>query len=274
MAATFSKSDIYDSVLETYNGIVSTLVSYSPRIIGAVLLIVVGIISAKIASYLFIKLLNKFRLIYSKNKEGISTALPKILSEIISKATFWLILLFFIAAAANLLEWELFSRLINTIVSYLPNLFTGLIIIITGYWISNIAKSTFITTASHMHMKNVYFLGSVIYYITLFATVVIGIEQIGINIQYISIITAIVLASLLISFTFSFTLGSKSLVSNMIGSRFAKKICKIGSKIKINDVDGVLIEITQTSLVIEVDDERVIVPAKYIQDNIFVTHNA
>jgi mannose/fructose/N-acetylgalactosamine-specific phosphotransferase system component IIC len=49
-------------------------------------------------------------------------------ANILSKTVYWAVVLFFIAAAANLLGWKLFSEWMSTLLEYLPKLITGLLI--------------------------------------------------------------------------------------------------------------------------------------------------
>ena len=54
-------------------------------------------------------------------------------ASIISRIVFWVVMLFFLAVVANILGWDIFSGWLDSIVSFLPGLISGLIIMLGGF---------------------------------------------------------------------------------------------------------------------------------------------
>jgi small-conductance mechanosensitive channel len=71
----------------------------------------------------------------------------------------------------------------------------------------------------------------------------------------------------------AFGLGAKTLVANIIGARHAQKYCRSSDHIQIAGVEGKVVEINSTMMVIETDQGRIMIPAKlYLEEISQVRH--
>jgi small-conductance mechanosensitive channel len=61
-------------------------------------------------------------------------------------------------------------------------------------------------------------------------------------------------------------LGSKTLVSNLIGSYFLQQQYQPGQLARMGEVQGTILEITPTSVILNTEEGRMIVPAKVFND--------
>ena len=92
--------------------------------------------------------------------------------------------------------------------------------------------------------------------------IVIGVDQIGINIAVLLTVISIVIGTLLGGVAIAFGLGSKNLVSNLIGARYLNKDYRVGETIRIGDTEGTIIELSPVSVILETSEGRMTIPAK------------
>ncbi len=251
----------------TYDQLVQQLVIFTPKLLGAFLLIAVGGLVAfllskaartgvNILERLLIRLLPS---VFLKSEVRLRQSFLNAVSKII----FWLVFLFFVAASANSLGLEIVSSWVGDVLLYLPKLVVGLLIIIGGYFAGNLAKLMAVSAADSAGIKEASWIGRGVQGAVLFTAIVIGIEQLGINIQFFTQFFIVLSAVLLSGFSLAFALGAKNLVANIIGAQQAHKFLRLGDEITIMDVEGVLVEISSTMLVIESQQGRTTVPTRF-----------
>jgi hypothetical protein len=191
-------------------------------------------------------------------------------ARIISKCVFWVVWLFFIAVAASVLGWNLFSDWLQHIFTYLPGIVTGLLIILGGFVLANITR-TAVTAATHKAgVQQSTFIARLIQIAIIFSSIIIGIEQIGLNIDFLSNVIVTVIGILLAGGVLAFSLGARNLVANVIGAQYVRRHCKPGDILRIGDVEGEVIEVSQASIIVETQNGKAIIPAKYFHQQ--VTH--
>ncbi|MDB2414883.1 mechanosensitive ion channel [Rickettsiales bacterium] len=263
--------DWQSSLLETYNEFSSQAIDYTPHILGAIVLFATGFIIAHILRMITYKVIRSLDTIFqqaAKIDGARQERIRRSYAVIISKIVFWTVIIFFAAATGNMLGWKMFSGWMSSVISYLPNLITGLLIILAGFLFANGARTAVISTASSSGIQQGEILSRIAQIVIIFTTLVIGVEQIGINVDFLTNVFIVVIGVLLAGGALAFGLGAKTLVANIIGAQYLRKHCRIGEQMTIGDVEGVLVEVTQTSIVLDTDYGRSIVPAKHFQDTV------
>ncbi|MGB5529022.1 MAG: mechanosensitive ion channel domain-containing protein, partial [Ignavibacteriaceae bacterium] len=85
---------------------------------------------------------------------------------------------------------------------------------------------------------------------------------IGIDIAIVTIIISIIIGALLFSAALSFGLGAKTSVSNIIASYYVHSTYQEGNIIKINNIEGKIIQISSTAVILDTPEGQVSIPAK------------
>ncbi|MEE2732543.1 MAG: hypothetical protein VYA55_17110 [Pseudomonadota bacterium] len=256
----------------TYEQMLQQLIVFAPKLLGAFLLLVIGGLVAFLISratrtgmHFFERLLMRlFPSLFVKP----DLKFRPININAVSKMIFWLVFLLFVAAAANSLGLEMVSRWMSDLLLYLPRLAVGLLIMIGGYLISNIVELMVVSAVESAGSKQAKWIGKVTQFAVFFTAIVIGIEQFGINIHFFTQFFIVMSAILLGGFSLSFALGARTLVANIIGAQQAAKFLQLGDEVSIAGIDGVVVEISGTMLVIESHQGRVTVPANLFMENV------
>ncbi|MDH3389011.1 MAG: mechanosensitive ion channel, partial [Gammaproteobacteria bacterium] len=187
---------------------------------------------------------------------------------LVGNITFWSVLLFFMAASANMLDWQIFSDFLGTLLTYLPHLFAGLLIILAGFVVGGVVHSLIETTASTAGIARPQIPARIAQVAVVMTSLVIGIEQLGINITFLTTTLIVVAGVLLSGAALAFGLGARHYVANLIGAQISQKHYQVGQFIKFDDIEGYLLEITQTALVLDTERGRAVVPACRLQQDV------
>jgi small-conductance mechanosensitive channel len=196
------------------------------------------------------------------------TGVRRTVPGVVSTAAFWLVLLLFAAAAVEVLGLPAVTNLVARIAYYLPNVFAAILIVFAGYVAGNLASAFVSATAMSMHLPYAAALGRSAHAAIVMVAVVIGINQLGVDSTFLVILLSTVLATSLGGAAIAFGLGSRTAVSNIIGSHYLRKTCKAGQQVKIEGIEGRILEITPTMVILATYNGRVLIPAKKFSEEI------
>jgi small-conductance mechanosensitive channel len=181
----------------------------------------------------------------------------------VSSAFFWIIISVTVLICINILRLDFLGDLFEEIINYLPNILAAIVIIfagiIFGRLFSDLLRSTLARTGL---VANRRVLINGVRYFTIFVAVMIAADQLGIQVKFLIGVIDIVLAALLFGAALAFGLGAQHSVSNILGSYYAKKDYQTGMQIKYNDLNGVIVKITDHAIHLETAEGRTIIPAK------------
>jgi small-conductance mechanosensitive channel len=260
--------DLRAALTETYGEFSRQLVAHVPQLLGAILLLLAGWVVAYLLQLATRKLIGGLDVLFSRFSRNPARhkQIQASSANLISKLVFWTVLIFFFTAAAKMLGWELFSGWLQSLIRYLPSLVTGIVIILIGFLVANAARPAIASTAASAGVAHSEMLAHTVQIVIIFTAVVIGVEQIGINVSFLTTIMVVIAGVLLAGGALAFALGANTLVANMIGAQFARKNCRTGEILSIAGHKGELVEITQTTLVLETAEGRALIPAKLFHE--------
>ena len=242
-----------------------SFLEFLPQFAGGLAILFVGWVIARVARGLTVKLLGGFDRF--SGYVGINKLFPKghvsdAAAQIIGSIVFWIIILFFMTSATNLLGLTMFSGWLDRLVAHLPNILSGALIIFAGVVFGNLAHDAVQTAARTMSPRQRALLSRSAQAFTLVTMVVIGMDQIGIDITLLITVIAVVIGAALGGLSIAFSLGSRTLVSNLIGARYLSNDYRVGETIRVGGMEGTIIEISTVAVVLDTEDGRLVVPAK------------
>ncbi|MGB5539601.1 MAG: mechanosensitive ion channel domain-containing protein [Gammaproteobacteria bacterium] len=242
------------------------ILEYLPSILGAVVLLLVGWGVARLLRYTTEKITEKtlVRLAHTrpmdtriKQPQSYSAA-PRIASRIV----FWVTMLFFILAAAEVLELEVISGLLGGITSYLPRLLAGLLILFIGLWFGEATRAVLTRTSIRAGVEQGEILGRLGQVLVLLVVFSVAAGQIGIDNTVLVALVATLFGVTLGAIALAFAFGAKTTIANMLGAQSIAQAYQAGDTIRIGDIEGKVLRITRTSLVLETRDGQALIPAK------------
>jgi small-conductance mechanosensitive channel len=110
-------------------------------------------------------------------------------------------------------------------------------------------------------------LGKVVQGAILFTAIIIGLDQIGIEVDFIVTILSILLGAVFGSLALALGFGTKDLASNLLGGHQLRKVYQSGQHVRFGNVEGTILELTPTSIILSTEEGRMIVPAKYFHSD-------
>ena len=255
--------DLQAQLTGMYAQVSSSVMEYAPKIVGAIVILVLGYIMASLFRIITRAVFSRFDPVIKKMLDRPhSPDEPATYANLLARIVFWIIILFFLTASVNFLGWKMASDGMASLIGYLPNFISGLLIIFIGFLVANLLKGATVQAAQSANIGQHELLGNGVRMMVLLTAFIIGVEQAGIDVQFISTILTVVIGLSCAGIALAFGLGGRDVAANFLGSQYAKKHFKVGENVRFGSVEGKLVDITHTSFVIDTPQGRVNMPTK------------
>lgn len=172
--------------------------------------------------------------------------------------TFGAVLVIAVVAAVRLLNIEQLTVWLDTALAYAPRFVVGVFLIGLGNVVGALLRNL---TASVMNDGDVDALGPRLVHLgVVIVAVITGLEQMGIDISFITQLALILLAAVVGGLSLAFALGARQYVTNLMAQPELARYAT-GERLRIDDDEGVIVEIYRTGLTLATDEGLVAIPA-------------
>ena len=179
-------------------------------------------------------------------------------------------MLVFVTLATEILGLSIFGTWLKQIVTYLPLAIAGILIMLVGFLVSSLVRDLVASASDSAGLSHGDLLARTAQVTILLFAIVLGIDQIGIDIMFLSVIAGVVLAAMLGSIALAFGLGARTHVSNIIAANQLRQIYQVGDKVRIGDIEGRLMNIMMSRVIIETETGTVDMPAKIFDEQVTI----
>jgi len=200
---------------------------FLPTLVGAILILVVGLIVSKWVKSLVTKLavITKVSQL-TKNpairdfldNAQITTKFENVLGEVAK----WLVLLYFVINAANYVGLTAVSQLLNSLFSVIPSLIAALIILFLGVILSGFLEKLIKGSLGASDPSLSRFAGRVVSYTTMTIFILAALAQLGIASFFIQITYVGFILTLALALGLGIGLGSKDIFKQILESWYKK----------------------------------------------------
>ncbi len=253
--------------------LVGHFIEYLPTLIGVIAILIVGWIVAGLLRRLTRRVLQGFNAVVERNidwEAARGMRLTPNSSGLIASTVFWITFLFFVTVATGTMGLDAFSVWLTKLIEYLPAVIAGIIIIVIGFIAGGWLREAVTGATASAGIGQAASIGRVAQIIVIVSATVLGVEQVGIDTTLVVSIINIAFASVLGGMALAFGLGSRDLVANMIGAHHAGRQFGPGDRVSVDDIEGVVTQITPTYLLVEGKGGTYRIPGRIFQQKAFL----
>lgn len=194
---------------------------FLPNVFGALVLFFIGLLLAKWGRKITIRLLNALKLSSLIQKSGIRRFLDKAeislkIEEVFGGLVRWLIILVFFVASVNILGLTTVSRVLDSILAYIPRVFSAVIILTVGILLAGLVESFIKGALFNIDVKAGRLLAKIGSYLVIIFAILTAINELGIAQSLIGTLFIGFVAMLALGFGLAIGLGSKDLVARIL----------------------------------------------------------
>ena len=243
------------------------LVTYLPNILGAILLVGVGVLVATLIRGAVGRL---FRLLGVDRIQSRSAAqaflhrfgVRRPLSGILATLTFWVIIFVFLVSGAEVLGLEVLSRTLEGMAFYVPKIGAAGLILVLGVLAASVARDVLIAAFETSGISQGKAVGQAVYVGAVLVVIVTSASQLGIDTTLLNYTITILVGGFVVGGAVSFGLGAREAMGNLIAVYYARPLVKVGQRVRLGELSGEVRRFTHTAVLIDTKDGRVAVPGK------------
>ena len=210
-------------------------VSYLPTLLAGLLVLVLGLFVAWVASRVLSRMLILLRLHRVLARLGWAHALEKgdvrhSLFRLVGTVVGGLIFLVFLDNALLIWRLTVLSQLLGKLVLLIPRLMTATIVLLSGWGIAGAVSRAVRRALYQEEFEKARLVGRIIYAAIVFLTIAIALVQLEIAVAIVTGACLIAFGALALSFVLAFGLGSRRAVELMWEARFRNSKADEGAK--------------------------------------------
>lgn len=205
---------------------ITQTLSYLPRLFGALLVAVIGIILGNWLRTLIVKGLSMLKIESfakdSKVKQFLVKAeITQKIEEIIGGAVKWIVVLIFFIAATNILGLTTVALLLGGILGYIPNVLSAVIVIAIGVLLAGVVESVVKGALASIDLHTARLMGKIASYTVVTIAILAAFSELKIAESFINILFIGFVAMLSLGFGLAIGLGAKDTISKIMSDWYS-----------------------------------------------------
>lgn len=199
----------------------SSLLSFLPNFLGAIVVFIIGVIIASLLAKLVMKISDILKLDHLAEKlevkkmfhqAGIQLNIAAMLGWIVK----WFFIIVFLVAATDILQWNEVTDFLQEVLMYLPNVVIAVIILLVGILLANFTKRIVKSAVEAAKLSSADFLAGLSKWSILIFSFMAALVQLGIAEDLIRILFTGLVAMLALAGGLAFGLGGKEQASKLL----------------------------------------------------------
>lgn len=256
------------STIDSYMQVATTIHDYLPNLIGALVFLFIGWLSAHIVRMLILKLGTFLHKVIASigQQFGFDKIKPHpAITSIIANTLYWIIILFTLGTILRTLGWPGFLMLLH---DYFPRLLGSVMILLCGYVVGHLMAYIINNYKGIKEVKYSQTLGKISKLIIVSFAVLMALEYLGFDMMLFKYLFLIIITFFLFGASLAFGVGARHAVSHLLAIRNMRQIYHIGQMVKVNDIEGQIIDIKTHVIVLQTKNGKTIVPGDFFYENI------
>ncbi len=252
-------------------GIVETISAWLPRLGGALLLILLGWVVARLGQFILASLLRRVGLDRLAERAGASSVLADAgldasAANLIARVVYWLLLLVFLLAAAESLGLRGVVDTLGALISYLPSVLAAALIILLGGLIARVVGDGLGALATQAGVAAGPLLGQSVRYVLWVFVIILALEQLGVRTTLLTTAVTALIGATALALALAFGIGSRELARSIMAGFHAKEVFSEGQRLNVRGRTGRLVSIGPVKAVLETEAGSLSVPNFFLTE--------
>ncbi len=251
------------SLVTAMTALWTKVANFIPNLFGALVVVLLGFVVAKLLDTLLSKLLAKMGL----DRLMAGTGLTKLLgrggiqvpiSTVIGKIVYWFILLTFLVSAAELLGLQRVSATLDMLMLYLPKVFGAALVLLVGVLLAQLVNGLVRGAAEGVGLDYSAGLGRVAQGLVIIISISVAISQLEVKTDLLNHVIVIALITVGLAVALAMGLGSREIAGQIIAGIYVRELYQVGQHVRIEEVEGQIEEIGTVKTTLLTDDGELV----------------
>ena len=256
---------------------VDELGSFLPHLVGALALLIVGLLLAIVAARVVRRLLIRPGLDRFADRTGTSELLDQAglggsLSGLVATAARITIVVIVAFAAMSLLGLQFLSDSLNQGIELIPRLLTALALVLVGVVIAAFVRRWIDRASAQMDLPIAIGPAVQVFVIVLFG--LCAAAEARVSVAPLVAIAVVILGAIAITLTLAFGLGSREIARSLSSGRYARADFDVGQVVRIGEIRGEIVRIDAAATTLRAGDETIRIPNSVLVEQIVHVEDA
>lgn len=201
-------------IVEPVREMLTKILGYLPTLLGALIILVVGWIIAKVIRGIVNQVLKVIRFDSLADKAGISEILRKgglkaTAGEVLSGLVYWLVIIMVLVMVVNALGMPQASGVLESLFAYIPNVIAALFVLVIGMFLASFVSGIVHTAASNANFPKPDMLAGISRWAIIIFAATISLRELGIAPLLVTTTFNILFGGVCLALALAFGLGGK-----------------------------------------------------------------
>jgi len=209
--------NINDTLLTTLNTSMQAIIAFAPKFLLGLIFLIIGIIIAAFLKQILTELFRFFKFETYLAKYGVpETRDGAQWSTIVTEIARWFVIVAFLIPTADVWGLGRFASVLDGLLSYLPNVFVAVLLLLVGFVISRLVHDLVQASVHGVSQESAKSVALIARYAVLVFVFLVVLNQLGIASDLIRILFSGIVAMLAIAGGLAFGLGGKDAAKDTI----------------------------------------------------------
>ncbi|MCS3467165.1 small-conductance mechanosensitive channel [Pseudomonas sp. JUb42] len=237
--------------------------NFIPNLFGALVVVLLGFVVAKLLDTLLSKLLAKLGLDRLMGGTGLTKLISRAgvqvpISTLIGKIIYWFVLLIFLVSAAESLGLERVSATLDMLALYLPKVFGAALVLLVGVLLAQLANGLVRGAAEGVGLDYSAGLGRIAQGLVIIISISVAISQLEVKTDLLNHVIVIALLTVGLAVALAMGLGSRELASQILAGIYVRELYQVGQHVRVGGVEGQIEEIGTVKTTLLTDDGELV----------------
>ncbi|MET3125564.1 hypothetical protein ABID42_000652 [Arcicella rosea] len=262
--------NIQEILFQTFQKLLEQLFLFTPKVLGAIVLLIIGIIIAKIVTNILQKGLEKTGFDKLGDKLNTIEIIQRFgsikLSKLVSKTLYYFIMLVFVTAATETLGMKVLTDMVTSLVNLIPKLIASALMLLAGVMIADALKNSVINICKSLKIDSGKLLGNIVFFFFLIIALIAALKQAGIETSLLESSFNLIIGGIILAFAVGYGMASKDVLANILSNFYSKNKFKEGQIVVLDGVKGEIITIDTTSITLKTGESNTVFPLSILQN--------
>ncbi|KPX68012.1 CmpX [Pseudomonas amygdali pv. photiniae] len=251
------------SLLAAMTALWTKVANFIPNLFGALVVVLLGFVVAKLLDALLSKLLAKLGL----DRLVCGTGLTKIIgragvkvpiSTLIGKIVYWFVLLIFLVSAAESLGLQRVSATLDMLALYLPKVFGAALVLLVGVLLAQLVNGLVRGAAEGVGIDYSAGLGRIAQGLVIIISISVAISQLEVKTDLLNHVIVIALITVGLTVALALGLGSREIAGQIIAGIYVRELFQVGQQVRVGDTEGQIEEIGTVKTTLLTDEGELV----------------
>ena len=210
-----------DAVLTSLGNALNLVLTFIPKLIGFLVILLVGWIIASLVSKAVVFLLRKVGFDNMANRIGLTRMEQRMgmrldPAAVLGKVVYWFLFLIFLIPAVDSLGLTSVSNILNSIIAYIPNVFVAIIVLFLGTLLATFISDIVRGMMSGTNIGNPNLFAGIARWAIIGFAALIALEQLQIAPALMNILFTAIIGAVAIAFGLAFGLGGQETARRLL----------------------------------------------------------